>query len=106
MLRIVLVFLLALLFLWLSVAHFLEKGALLNNAWFYASKEERAAMDKKPHYRQSAVVFLLLAVVFALVGMGLSTGKDLFISMAIAVVVAAMAYAVLSSVRLSRSQSK
>ena len=43
-----------------SVRSFKEKGFLFNNAYLYASKEERATMDKKPHYRQSAVVFLMI----------------------------------------------
>lgn len=43
-----------------SFRSFKEKGFLFNNAYLYASKEERATMDKKPHYRQSAVVFLMI----------------------------------------------
>lgn len=106
MLPVILVFLLAGLFLALSVAHFLEKGALLNNAWLYASREERSAMDKKPHYRQSAVVFLLLAAVFALNGVGMVTKNDLFTIIAMAVVIAAVVYAVVSFIRLVRSQGR
>lgn len=104
MLPIILVFLLSLLFLGLSVAHFLEKGILLNNAWLYASKQKRSAMDKRPHYRQSAVVFLLLAVVFTLNGVGMVTENDLFSALAVAAVIVTIIYAVLSSVKLARSQ--
>ena len=46
---------------------FKEKGILFNNAYLYASAEERKNMNKKPHYRQSAVVFIVLGLVFLLV---------------------------------------
>ena len=32
-----------------SYRSFKEKGFLLNNAYIYASKQERETMDKKPH---------------------------------------------------------
>ena len=35
-----------------SCSYFKEKGFLLNNAYLFASKEEREEMDKKSHYRQ------------------------------------------------------
>lgn len=63
----VLFFISAGLFL-LSFRSFREKGFLFNNAYIYASKQERERMNKKPYYRQSAVVFLLLGVNSALAG--------------------------------------
>ena len=47
----------------MSVRSFMEKGFLFNNAYIYASKQEREKMNKKPHYRQSAIVFLLIGLV-------------------------------------------
>lgn len=41
-----------------------EKGVLLNNAYLYASKTERERMDKKPHYRQTGIVFILIGIMF------------------------------------------
>lgn len=41
-----------------------EKGVLLNNAYIFASKQERETMDKKPHYKQSGVVFLFPGIIF------------------------------------------
>ena len=38
-----------------SIRSFLERGFLLNNAYLYASKEERKTMNKKPYYKQSAM---------------------------------------------------
>ncbi len=53
----------------ISVLQFQEKGFLLNNAYLWASPKEREQMDekkemKRPHYRQSGWVFLLLGISF------------------------------------------
>ena len=50
----------------LSIRHFQQKGFLWNNAWLFASEQERKHMDKAPHYRQSAIVFALLFLIFLL----------------------------------------
>lgn len=42
---------------------FKGKGFLFNNEYLYASKEERAKMNKDLHYRQSAIVFLFIGIV-------------------------------------------
>ena len=60
----VICFVLALSFLIISVLQFQEKGFLFNNAFIWASKQERETMNKKPHYRQSGIVFALCAAVF------------------------------------------
>ena len=49
-----------------SVMQFHEKGFLWNNAYIFASKEERRKMDKKPYYRQSGFVFMLIGIIFGL----------------------------------------
>lgn len=68
--------LLAVFFSVVSVMSFLEKGFLFNNAWIWASNQEREAMDKKPHYRQSAIGFALCAAEFWIMALEcvLSTG--------------------------------
>lgn len=50
----------------IAYLQFKEKGPLLNNAYLYASKEQRMTMNKKPHYRQSAVAFMGIGVLFLL----------------------------------------
>ena len=37
----------------LSIRHFMERGFLLNNAYIYATKEQRKTMDKKPIHKVS-----------------------------------------------------
>lgn len=48
----------------ISYFQFNEKGFLFNNAYIYASKQEKETMDKKPHYKQSGIIFLMLGIVF------------------------------------------
>lgn len=44
-----------------------ERGIPLNNAYLYASKEKKQSMNKTPYFKQTGVVFILLAVAFALI---------------------------------------
>ncbi len=48
----------------ISIMSFKEKGFVFNNAYIWASKQERETMNKKPHYRQSAIAFALIAALF------------------------------------------
>ena len=86
----------------LAVIHFAERGFLLNNAYIYASLKERENMDKKPYYRQSAIVFLLLSAVFFIVGSSVVTQIDEILLAEIPVKASAIVYAVVSSVRISK----
>ena len=87
-----------------SYLQFHEKGFLFNNAYIYASKNERETMDKKPHYKQSGVVFLLIGAVFAInaVDMILKTGWLFYIVIVIAVI--AIIYAIASSVIIEKNK--
>lgn len=55
---------LALVCLTISVMQFREKGYLFNNAYIWATKEEREHLNKKPHYRQSAIAFAIATALF------------------------------------------
>lgn len=53
----------------ISYLQFKEKGYLFNNIYFWASQEERKQMDenkesKKPYYRQSGYIFVLIGIFF------------------------------------------
>ena len=65
---IVIVFVLALVSGVISFLSSKEKGFLFNNAYIYASKSERERMDKRPYYRQSAIVFLLICIMLTILG--------------------------------------
>ena len=85
-----------------SFRSFKEKGFLFNNAYLYASKEERATMDKKPHYRQSAIVFLMIGIIFLLNAMSSLWTNSWFSYMAIVFALIAIIYAIVSSVMIER----
>ncbi len=82
----------------MSIRSFKNKGFLFNNAYIYASNSERERMDKKPYYRQSAVVFLLIGIVFALIAVEtlLETGWIVYIVLQI--LTAIIVYVIISSV--------
>ena len=86
----------------ISFFSFREKGFLFNNAYLYASKEERATMDKKPHYRQSAIVFLMIGIVFLLIAISVFCINRWIRYLAIAVAIIAIIYAIVSSVMIER----
>ncbi|HKM23089.1 MAG TPA: DUF3784 domain-containing protein [Lachnospiraceae bacterium] len=89
-----------------SIFQFLEKGFLFNNAYLYASKEERGKMDKKPHYRQSAIVFLMICFVFIMMGLNLITGKLLFLTLEICLIVTVLIYAIVSSIMIEKAKKR
>lgn len=79
---------------------FREKGILLNNAYLYASAEERISMDKKPHYRQSGIVFCFIGTIFVLNIFQIITGSGLIFYFIIAAAVITLIYTIVSSVRI------
>lgn len=85
-----------------SYLQFNEKGFLFNNAYIYASKQERETMDKKPYYKQSGIVFLMIGIIFLInaVEMILETGWLLYLVIVIAII--AIVYAIISSVAIER----
>lgn len=88
----------------IAVFSFREKGFLLNNAYIYASPEERVKMDKKPYYRQSAWVFLCLSVTLLLSGTALLTGWERLYPLSSVLMAAAVVYAVVSAVRIEKNR--
>ena len=90
----------------ISVRSFREKGMLLNNAYLYATKQTRETMDKKPYYRQSALVFLLIGIIFLLNGFAvlMETAWISYISMAVLAVT--VIYAIASDIRIKKRSNK
>lgn len=88
----------------LSFFQFKEKGFLFNNAYLYASEEEREKMNKKPYYRQSGIVFILLGSIFLLNAVQLLTKLNWIFYIVIAVVILTLVYAVISSVMLEKNK--
>jgi hypothetical protein len=95
------IFLIALIALWLSIRSFMEKGFLFNNAYIYASKEEREKMNKKPYYRQSAIVFLLLGLIFLLNALATLLKVNWIFYIVVAVIIITIIYAIVSSITIA-----
>ncbi|MBR4123163.1 MAG: DUF3784 domain-containing protein [Clostridia bacterium] len=86
----------------MSILSFMEKGFLFNNAFLYASEQERKGMDKKPYYRQSAVMFLLICLVFTLNGFEVIFNIDWLSYTAITIIIIAVIYAIISSIIIDK----
>ena len=99
LITVIFVFALAIISFIVSLFNFFEKGYLFNNAYIYASEKERKTMDKKPYYRQSAIVFCLVGVIFIIIGLStlLANSKILFAE--IPVIAITLCYAIISSVK-------
>ena len=101
----ILVLTIAGILLFLGIRQFLGRGKPLNNAYLFASEKERERMDKRPVYRQSAIVFCLLSLIFVIIGLSIVLHNFKIILLEIAVSAVTVIYAIVSSVRINQ-QSK
>ena len=99
-------FALSVFLFFMSVRSFMEKGFLFNNAYIYASKQEREKMNKKPYYRQSAIVFLLLGIVFLLIALAVLLEAYWISFVGVAVVIITLIYAIVSSITIEKNNKK
>ena len=90
----------------LSVLQFLHKGPPLNNAYLYASKKERAAMDKGLYYRQSGVVFALINLIFGVVALSLLLENNKLLILEALLVAITLIYAIVSSVKIEKKKKR
>ncbi len=100
------VFFISLVSFVISIRSFRKKGFLFNNAYIFASEQERKNMDKNPHYRQSGVVFLLIGIIYLLIGLQtlLAVGWILYVVAAISFVT--IIYAFISSISIKKNKIK
>lgn len=87
-----------------SYLQFREKGFLFNNAYLYASKKERENMDKKPHYRQSGIVFIMIGLIFLITAIDMILKAVRLYGLVIAIAILAVVYAIVSSVVIERNK--
>lgn len=100
---IIICFVIAAIFYIFGAMHLKEKGILLNNAFLYASAEERKTMDKKPHYRQSGIVFLSIGTIFALNAVQIITMSGKIFYLVIAIAAFTLVYAIVSSILIEKN---
>lgn len=90
----------------LSIRSFRNRGPLLNNAYFYASEAERKTMDKKQYYRQTAVVFLILSIIFDVIGVSVVLQNSRINLLELPLILAAVIYSIVSTVRFGNQNKK
>jgi len=86
-----------------SIRSFMEKGFLFNNAYIYASKQKREKMNKKPHYRQSAIVFLSIGSIFLLNALAVLIDANWILYVVTAIVIITVIYAIVSSIMIEKN---
>jgi len=84
----------------ISYLQFSEKGFLFSNEYIYASKQKRKAMDKKSYYKQSGIVFLMSGIAFSTSAVAVFLQTGWLIYCGIAVGIAAIVYAIISSMTI------
>ena len=92
--------------IFMSIHSFMEKGFLFNNAYIYASKQEREKMNKKPHYRQSAIVFLLLGLIFLLNSIAVLFQVNWIFHIVVAVAIVTLIYAIVSNITIYKNNKQ
>lgn len=102
----IIAFVMAVIFAFMSVLHFMEKGYLFNNAYIWASKEKREKMDKKPYYRQSAIVYCVISINFFLTVLSIVFKNDYIMLLIIPLIICAVIYAIVSSAIIERRKKK
>lgn len=97
---------LALASLLISIAQFRERGLLINNAYLWASERERETMDKKPHYRQSGIVFAFSAAIFFVMAFECVFVTDWLWVIVGLLTIALLIYALASSIKEQKKQAR
>lgn len=95
-------FIIAMIAFVIAILQFAERGFLFNNAYIWASKEERKRMDKKPHYKQSGIVFLLIGIIFLLNALEALFKMNWIFPVVIVIGVGTIIYAIVSSVMIEK----
>ena len=93
----------------ISYFQFKEKGYLFNNAYLWASPEERKRMDenkksKKPYYRQSGFAFLFIGFFCLILAIYIFTDWMWMLVPFWLLVVVSVVYAVRSSIQMERQK--
>ena len=102
----IILFIISVLAFVMSIRSFMGKGFLFNNAYIYASEQERESMNKKPFYRQSGIVFLLIGMIFLLNGFNLLSETKWIFCVIIAIVIITFIYAIVSSVAIGKNNKQ
>lgn len=86
----------------ISILQFKEKGFLFNNAYIGVSKQDRETMNKKPHYKQSGIVFALIGIIFLINTVEIILQTKWLLYLGITVEIAVVVYAIISSIAIEK----
>lgn len=100
----IVVFILSLIAFVISILSFMQKGFMFNNAYIYATKEERENMNKRPYYRQTAITFLLIGIIFLLLGIDVLIKISWLSYVTIMLAVVTLIYSIVSTVKIERKK--
>lgn len=100
----IVVFILSLIAFVISILSFMQKGFMFNNAYIYATKEERENMNKRPYYRQTAITFLLIGIIFLLLGINIFLKISWLSYVTIMLAVVTLIYSIVSTVKIERKK--
>ena len=87
-----------------SVVQLKEKGILFNNAYLYASKQQRADMNKKPYYKQSGIIFIFIGLIFLLNTFQILLDSSWLFWLSMVVALVTIVYAIISSIQIERNK--
>ena len=62
-----------------GIRHLQCKGYCFNNAYIYASKDERETMYLRPYYKQSGIVFLMSSTHSLEISKGIKSGSGKYL---------------------------
>ena len=62
-------------------------------------------MDKKPHYKQSAIVFFMIGIIFLVNGVSVLLEANWIFYLVIAIAIVAIIYAIVSSIAIERRKT-
>lgn len=86
----------------ISFLQFNEKGPSLNSEYIYASKKEREAMDKKAHYKQSGIIFVLAGIILTILALDMIFRTGWLFYLVIGIAIITIVYAIVSSVIIEK----
>ena len=88
----------------MSYFSFKEKGFLFNNAYIHASRRKRGSKDKRPYYRQLAIVFFLIGIIFLLNAMEVVLKRGWTSLIVLVLLILTLVYAIQSSITINRKK--
>ena len=93
----------------ISYFQFREKGFLFNNAYLWATRDERRRMDenresKRPHYRQSGFAFMFIGILCLIFAAYIAADRIWLLFAFGLVLIITIVYAVVSSVKIERQK--